>query len=289
MGDFFMRNICLIGGDKRNLELAKLLIKDNENCIKTFANEKMQIDNIEKYSSLENAIKESEIIITGVPVSKDGKYLVGKYTNLEIELKKFLPKLKNVLLVTGNVPEEFEKNLQKNNNDILDLLKDESYTMANAKFTVEGIIKYLIENTEDTIFNNNILVIGYGRIGKILCNVLKNFTENIFCITNKDEEIEVIKANAINTITYENFEKNLSKFKIIVNTVPHLVLDDKKLAMLNKEVFILDVASKPGGIDCKFAQKNNINYLWKLGIPGEISPLACAKNIEKIIYKKILQ
>ena len=42
MGDFFMRKICLIGGDKRNLELAKFLLEDKENNISIFANEKMK-------------------------------------------------------------------------------------------------------------------------------------------------------------------------------------------------------------------------------------------------------
>ena len=37
MGDFFMRKICLIGGDKRNLELAKFLLEDKENNISIFA------------------------------------------------------------------------------------------------------------------------------------------------------------------------------------------------------------------------------------------------------------
>ena len=45
------------------------------------------------------------------------------------------------------------------------------------------------------------------------------------------------------------------------------------------------MASKPGGIDQDFAQKNKINYMWKLGIPSEISPIECAKKIQNEIYK----
>ena len=52
MGDFFMRKICLIGGDKRNLELAKFLLEDKENNISIFANEKMK----EELTNKENRI-----------------------------------------------------------------------------------------------------------------------------------------------------------------------------------------------------------------------------------------
>ena len=355
MGDFFMRKICLIGGDKRNLELAKFLLEDKENNISIFANEKMkeeitnkkieddELKNIIKkinnnvdlcndekrfynnilkikeinnknyineykseiieYKSLEEAIIKSDIVVTAVPISKDKLTLTGEYTDLKISLEDFFMKLKNVFLVSGMVPDKFSKVLTENNVKVLDLLKDESYIIFNAKITVEGIIKYLIENTEDTIFNSKILVLGYGRIGKILCNVLKSFTENIYCMPNSKEELEWLKSNCVNYIFEENFNdlnKNLKKvdniakkelhkflgnFEIIINTIPRIILNEKEICSLNKDVFILDVASKPGGINQENAMKNNINFLWKLGIPAEISAKACAKKIKNMIYE----
>lgn len=245
----------------------------------------MKIDGIKEYYNLQEAISKSYIIVTGIPVSKDKEFLTGEYTNLKLKLNEFFLKLKNNFLISGMIPEKYEKIIIENKNCMLDLLKDESYTIANAKITVEGIIKYLIENTKISIFNSKILVLGYGRIGKILCNVLKNFSENIYCMPNDVIEMELLKANAINVILNDNLEKFLEKFEIIINTVPKLILTEKKLNLTNKEVFILDVASKPGGIDRDFAEKNNINYLWKLGIPAEISPVACAQKIKEMIYK----
>lgn len=245
----------------------------------------MKIDGIKECYNLQEAISKSYIIVTGIPVSKDKEFLTGEYTNLKLKLNEFFLKLKNNFLISGMIPEKYEKIIIENKNCMLDLLKDESYTIANAKITVEGIIKYLIENTKISIFNSKILVLGYGRIGKILCNVLKNFSENIYCMPNDVIEMELLKANAINVILNDNLEKFLEKFEIIINTVPKLILTEKKLNLTNKEVFILDVASKPGGIDRDFAEKNNINYLWKLGVPAEISPVACAQKIKEMIYK----
>lgn len=294
-----MRNICLVGGDRRNLELAKLLLDDKDNYIKMYANEKIYYEiieskrirnedrysNLEECTNLEKAIANSNIVVTGIPISKDKEYLIGEYTNLKISLEEFFLNLKNNFLISGMVPEKFNEVLKKNNNELLDILKDERYIITNAKITVEGIIKYLIENTKKTIFNSKILVLGYGRIGKILCNVLKNFTENIYCMPNCKEEQELLKANAINTILKENLNNNLTKFEIIVNTIPKLILNRKEIELLNKEVFVLDIASKPGGINRKIALENNIKFLWKLGIPAEISPITCAEKIKNIIYE----
>lgn len=257
---------------------------DKENFVSSFANENMKLENIEKYNTLEEALNKNDMIVTGVPISKDKKYIVANYTNLKIKLD-FLQNLKNKILISGMIPDKYEKILKENKNYVIDLLKNEDYIIFNAKITVEGIIKYLIENTKTSLFNSKILVLGYGRIGKILCNVLKSFTENIYCVTYSKEETEIARANTINVILEEDLEKFLKNFEIIINTVPKIILDSKKLNMLYKEAFVLDVASKPGGIDQDFAQKNKINYMWKLGIPSEISPIECAQKIQNEIYK----
>ena len=249
-----------------------------------FANENMNLANIENYNTLEEALTKSDIIVTGVPISKDNEYILADYANLKIELNS-LKKIKNKILLSGMIPDKYEKILKENKNYVIDLLKNEDYIVFNAKITVEGIVKYLIENTKTSLFNSKILVLGYGRIGKILCNVLKSFTENIYCMTYSKEEVEIARANALNTILEEDLEKFLKNFEIIVNTVPKIILNSKKLNMLYKEAFVLDVASKPGGIDQSFAQKNKINYMWNLGIPSEISPIECAKKIQNEIYK----
>ena len=47
-----------------------------------------------------------------------------------------------------------------------DLLKDDELTILNAIPTVEGAIKIAIDEREETIHESNVLVCGYGRIGK---------------------------------------------------------------------------------------------------------------------------
>ena len=338
MGDFFMRKICLIGGDKRNLELAKFLLEDKENNISIFANEKMkeeltnkkieddELKNIIKkinnnvdlcndkkrfynnilkikeinnknyineykskiieYKSLEEGIIKSDIVVTAVPISKDKLTLTGEYTDLKISLEDFFMKLKNVFLVSGMVPDKFSKVLTENNVKVLDLLKDESYIIFNAKITVEGIIKYLIENTEDTIFNSKILVLGYGRIGKILVDRLTAFKANVYC-SARGKDITWIEAYGSKSIKYEELNKKIDMFDIIINTVPVLILNKKRLELLNKNTLLIDVASAPGGIDFEVARQLNIKTIWALGIPGKIAPISSAEYIKETIYNII--
>lgn len=47
-------------------------------------------------------------------------------------------------------------------------------------------------------------------------------------------------------------------FDIIINTVPVLILNKKRLELLNKNTLLIDVASAPGGIDFEVARQLNI-------------------------------
>ena len=62
---------------------------DKENFVSSFANENMKLENIEKYNTLEEALNKNDMIVTGVPISKDKKYIVANYTNLKIKLDFF--------------------------------------------------------------------------------------------------------------------------------------------------------------------------------------------------------
>ena len=68
---------CFIGGDSRNIELAKMLAKD-EMLVYTYGLEKGFVEKdlnpkIIQCKNLEQAINEAEIIITALPFSKDNK------------------------------------------------------------------------------------------------------------------------------------------------------------------------------------------------------------------------
>ena len=81
--------------------------------------------------------------------------------------------------------------------------------------------------------------------------------------------------------------ENLSQFDIIINTVPHLILDSKKLEYINRDSLLIDLASKPGGIDMDFAKKIGIKVVWALALPGKVAPLTSAKFIKETIYNII--
>lgn len=80
-------------------------------------------------------------------------------------------------------------------------------------------------------------------------------------------------------------ESELEKSDLIVNTVPKTILKDDLLGKIRKDALVLDLASKPGGIDFKSAKERGLNVVWALSLPGKVAPLSAGKILSDTVTK----
>ena len=195
----------------------------------------------------------------------------------EIQIKECVKDVKNKIIFAGKIDNNTRFILEKNNNLVIDILKEKDFIINNAIPTAEGIIKCIIENTDITIDNSNILIIGFGNIGKKASELLSKLNANIYCYDINKHEVANIESRGYNVLnSLNNYIENMD---VIVNTVPALVIN---------KALIIDVASKPGGIDFVFAKENGFKVIQYLGIPGKVAPKTSAKYMMNIIEKYII-
>lgn len=271
-------NISIIGGDKRNKLLVKLFEKENYFVYKCLLG-------LDGENSLNECILNSEIIVTGIPFSKDSKTLNSPITEEKVTIKQFCKKVHGKKIFCGNIMDNYKEKLEKNENTVIDLMKINSLAVKNAIPTAEGVVNIIITNTDFTIDKSKILVIGFGRVGERVSKVLKNMGANIFCIDVNKDKLANIASSSYNVI--EKISEKQS-YDVIVNTVPSMVLGEDKLKLISKETLIIDVASNPGGVDYNYAKENGYNVIHELGIPGKIAPKTAADNIKQAIINKLL-
>jgi len=277
----------LYGGDLRIVRLIELLSYNHTVFIygqeQYFNEHKEKInENIHICNTIEECLKSSNTIIGGIPLSKDSVLVNSPYSSNLIKLEEIYQKAENKTFIAGGIPVQFYENKTMNN---IDLLQSEELTILNAIPTAEGAIKIAIEETEKTIHESNILIFGFGRIGKILCESLKSLGANIYCVARKEADLAWIREKRYIPVTYENIEKYAENIDIIINTVPTLVVEEKTIKKLKKDSLIIDLASNPGGVDKNIAKRYKIKVITALGIPGKIAPLTAAKYIREIIEK----
>ena len=308
-------NIGIIGGDLRIIRLAQMYAKENNKVytygLEKFLNEgktefkdinnkeinqnELSEDGIVQCDSIRQTIDNSEIVISGMPFSKYGIYVNSPFSNNKItvlELKDELFSLEKKAIrwkyfFAGGIPESFNNNLKKMDTKIIDLLQNEKLTILNAIATVEGTIRIAIQEREEAIFENNVLICGFGRIGKIMCDRFKSLGANVYCAARKENDLTWIRERRYIPLTYDRVSENGKKFDLVINTVPTLVLKEKELNSFKQDVLIIDVASNPGGIDKNYAMKKNIKVITALGIPGKEMPKTAARFIKEFIQGKL--
>ena len=147
-----------------------------------------------------------------------------------------------------------------------------------------------MEMTDITMHGANVLVLGYGRVAKILADKLKGLNANVFCAARKQKDLAHIKALGYNVVDINNMLDVIAKMDIIFNTVPTMILGEKKLIKLNKDTVIIDLASAPGGVDFKVAEDLGIKAYLELALPSKVAPKSSASYlkdaIDSVIYIK---
>ncbi len=141
-----------------------------------------------------------------------------------------------------------------------DYMKYESYVLKNAFLTAEGAVTLIEENTHYSLYRANVLIIGYGRIGAALHNILKGYGANItVCSRSRESEAQAV-FNGAKHIGFDELKAE-NHADVIINTVPHMVLTKPELSAVKKDALILDLASFPGGIDTLIADSMGLLVL----------------------------
>lgn len=278
-------NFLIVGGDDRLVELANILSR-NGSCVYTYGLEKAANCKAENISSLEEAVAKCDVIIGPIPFAKDVDKLNTSYAGEPIEIEELFSKIPpDKKLFFGALNKKARELAEKHGINYRDYYQDESYQILNTIPTAEGAVALMVSETDRTIYERNVLILGYGRIGKVLSEYVKAMGAKVYVEARKEEDLTWIKARGMQPVPLATLETVVGDMDIIVNTVPAFILDSAKLALLKEDVFLLDLASQPGGIDYAFAREKSLKTIHALGIPGKIAAKSAAEYIYDTINK----
>ena len=191
-----------------------------------------------------------------------------------------------VLPLKGPGPELFAGLLERGQELVCgqDFLQREDFSVLNAIPTVEGALQIALEQTPHTLHSSLCCVLGYGRIGKLLADALGALGAQVSVAARKPEDFAWIRAKGYTALHSLRLEGTLGEQDVIFNTAPHMLLPHARLAELKKSCVLLDLASAPGGIDLKAAQKLGLRAQTALGLPGRIAPESAAVYLRDTLF-----
>ena len=283
-----MKNRYLVvGGDLRNVKLAEMLADDG-NRVYSFGQDKsdeiLDDGRIEKCNSLKTAIEKSQIIIAPVPFSSNGESINAPFSHDKIMIDELIKLNKEKIFISGSIKDDIKKNLDEKYLEVIDIMKRDDLAILNTIATAEGTIEVAIKNTDKILQGSRVLILGFGRVGKIVANKFSKLSAVVTCAARKVSDLAWIKAYGYNSLNINDMLYDLKEFDIIINTVPQTIMKEKELKHVDSEVLLIDLASSPGGIDGKIATSMGLKFIWALSLPGRIAPSSSAKFIKDTVY-----
>lgn len=256
-----MKKITVIGGDKR----LKTAVK--ELCEKGFT-----VNTVGLYDN-ESGNMDGDVFLLPVPTTKDGETVFAPFAKRKIYLLEVADNADKRLLLTCNYSFK-DKNC-------IDYGRLDSYSLLNAVPTAEGAIKLAIENTSFTLWQSRVLVIGFGRVGKVLADRLNALGAYVTVSARKPADFALIKALGYKAAETKTVGDTLSDYDIVFNTVDVKVIDER--AFENCTVKLLIDLSSAGGFDLSYARDWGIHALKAPGLPGITAPLTAGKILAETV------
>ncbi|MDP4117627.1 MAG: dipicolinate synthase subunit DpsA [Bacillota bacterium] len=286
-----LNKIAFIGGDLRMPEAARFTrekcaslsvygFDSYEYCYECFG--------ITEEKSLEMAVSGAEAIVFGLPSSYDGINIYAPYSSHEISISSVISAaFPSTFIFGGKISKEIIEAADRKNITCYDYFQREELTIKNALITAEGALQTAMSETPFTIHNSRCLVIGYGRIGKLLAKMLKNLGAKVTCSARKPSDLALIECADINSIETSDIIRNISEYNIIFNTVPFRLLTEEILSFVHSDTLIIDLASKPGGLDFECARRLGLKVIWATALPGKVAPETSGKIISDTVFNMI--
>lgn len=168
------------------------------------------------------------------------------------------------------------------NHRTVDFLQDAEYLANNAYITAECALDVALPYLTVTLRNCPTLIVGWGRIGKCLGDLLKAIGAEVTVAARKESDRAMLQALGYGTADPALLNEQLSQYRLIFNTAPTPVLSAQQMAHCREDCVIIELASKDG--------MEHGNVITARGLPGihmpESSGRLIAETFLRYYYKE---
>ena len=159
---------------------------------------------------------------------------------------------------------------------LLDLLEDADFTAQNADITARCAIRLASDQLDVTFRNLPVLILGWGRIGKVLARLLQALDAQVWVYARKEADRAMLRALGYHTVDTLPENTDLGRFRVIFNTVPAPMLSTAKTDLL-PDCLLLDLASVSGLAGNRVVPAR--------GLPGLLAPESAGALIGKTVIR----
>ncbi|MBP3951986.1 dipicolinic acid synthetase subunit A [Bacillus suaedae] len=280
------KHIVIIGGDARQLEIIRKL-STLDARITMIGFDQLNDGFIGACKETIDAVEWETVDAILLPVSgmsSDGK-IDTIFSNETIELKpEFLTQTPSHCTVYSGISnKELDACTKESDRTLIKLMERDDVAIYNSIPTAEGAVMMAIQHTDITIHHAKVAVLGLGRIGMTVARTFSALGANVKVGANESPQLARITEMGLQPFHTDNLKEELRDVDLVINTIPALVLTAKVLTEMPLHALIIDLASKPGGTDFRYAEKRGMKALLAPGLPGIVAPKTAGQILADVL------
>ena len=169
--------------------------------------------------------------------------------------------------------------------ECVNLWRDERLLLENAWLTAEGAISSAMRAGRASIRDCQCLVIGWGRIGRALTEMLVGLNARVTVASRSPKGRSNAIERGAESVSTCDLAAALPGKQIVFSTPPARVLGAEELRRAEPDAMILDLASPPYGVDLDAAWALGLRAWREPGLPGRYCPFSAARALMRAILR----
>ncbi|WP_199868538.1 dipicolinic acid synthetase subunit A [Virgibacillus senegalensis] len=280
-------NIAIIGGDARYLELIRHLTKNPsmELTIIGFDQLNRGFTGAKQAELEELEPNELDAVIIPVPGTDQQGYVETVFSDKQIQLKKeWFQSLKKGCIVFSGITTSFlDEATGAAELQLIPLFNRDDVAIYNSIPTVEGTIMMAIQHTDFTIHSSEVIILGLGRVGMTLASKFSALGARVSVGSKHKPDLARITEMGLTPFPLEELTAHSLNCDLLINTIPAMVVTKEVIQPMKSHALIIDLASKPGGTDFKFAEQRGIKAMPAPGLPGIVAPKTAGAILGRVV------
>lgn len=285
-------HVVLAGGDARQLEVIRRLTElDAAVTIVGFDRLDTSFPGVVRADWGPDVLRNADALVLPPVGTDDDGTISAIFTEREMKLTDAeltaLPETSKIYC--GMAKPYLRRMAEKHRIGLVELFERDDIAIYNSIPTAEGAIMMAIQNTDITIHGSSCMVLGLGRTGFTLARTLQGLGASVKAGVRREESFARAYEMGFEPFYVSDLARHTGNLDLLFNTIPNMIVTAQVIAGLPLRAVIIDLASKPGGTDFRFAEKRGIKAMLAPSLPGIVAPKTAGRVIANGLIQLFLE
>lgn len=283
-------SVAFMGGDARQLEvIQKFTELDATIFLIGFNNLGRQLSGVTNSELSPDLLKQIDVFILPAVGTDDTGRVESIFSQDELKLTNehigALPL--HAKVYTGLAKGYLKQLCAAQSIGLVELFDRDDVAIYNSIPTAEGALMMAIQNTDITIHGSICMVLGFGRTGFTMARTLQGLGALVKVGVRKPEHYARAWEMGFQPFYTRDLYSEVANIDLLFNTIPTMIVTAQVITNIPHRAVIIDLASKPGGTDFRFAEKRGVKALLAPGLPGIVAPKTAGRIMANTLSQLI--